>query len=67
MPHTGHYSWEVLEDGHGHAGSEGYSANQGEEEAWQPELEELQISLYDLEPDWIAQPQVPLERQGRTE
>ena len=52
-----HYSWEILEDERG----------ERREETWQPELEELEISLYDLEPDWAPQHDLPLERTGRME
>ena len=52
------YSWEILEDERG---------ERRREESWEPELEELEISLYDLEPDWAPQHDLPLERNGRME
>ena len=83
QPAAPEYNWEIMEDDTivddtRPVGREGYraamemEAREGEEEeeeegVWQPELEELQFSLYDLEPDWTPQPEVALERNGRSE
>ena len=72
QPADQQYNWEVLDDDAGHVGLEDYRAameveEEEEEGSWQPELEELEISLYDLEPDWTPQPEVALERAGRGE
>ena len=75
QPGAQQYDWEIIEEDSRTAGLEGYRAAMGMEEQeeeeeegfWEPELEELQISLYDLEPDWTPQPEVALERNGRNE
>ena len=71
-PAADHYNWEVLEEDNVHVGgggAVGYHAGGAEEAdgAWQPELEELDIAMYDMEPDWTPQPEVPLERSSRLE
>ena len=78
-PAAQQYNWELMEEDTRPVGPEGYRAAMGMEEQqeqeeeeddegfWEPELEELQISLYDLEPDWTPQPEVALERIGRNE
>ena len=75
QPAAQEYNWEILEDDTRPLGLEGYRAamerqeveEEGDEDFWEPELEDLQISLYDLEPDWTPQPEVALERNGRSE
>ena len=59
----GQHNWDILGDQRGEEGVEGYRGSG----PWQPELEELEISLYDLEPDWAPQHELPLERSGRME
>ena len=72
QPGAQQYDWEIIEEDSRTAGLEGYRAAMGMEEKeeesegfWEPELEELAISMYDLEPDWTPQPEVALERNGR--
>ena len=79
QPAAQQYSWEMMEDDTRLTGLEDYRAAMERKEEgmveedegfWEPELEELEeleISLYDLEPDWTPQPEVALERRGRME